>query len=79
MTRQDRRAGHDDDRYEAIPMNSLEKCEEYCLNTEACVSVAFEQRGQDYCFVNNKTTSLLVKDNSTYSRKECVDNQSMWY
>lgn len=54
---------------------SFDNCKIYCLQTEACVAVHYES---NYCFVYNKTTDVYTKDMSTFSRKDCVDNQSKW-
>lgn len=53
---------------------SLDECKKYCLLTEACVAVHYLPT---YCFVYNRTTTLIDKDDSIYSRKQCVDTQSM--
>lgn len=53
---------------------SLDECKRYCLQTKACVAVHFQLIG--YCFVYNRTTETVLKDDSTYSQKHCVDTES---
>ncbi|CAC5366891.1 unnamed protein product [Mytilus coruscus] len=55
--------------------SSLNECKRYCLQTEDCVAVHYEQIS--YCFVYNVTTTVYSKDDSTYSRKDCVDTQKL--
>ncbi|XP_052088021.1 uncharacterized protein LOC127725204 isoform X2 [Mytilus californianus] len=55
---------------------SSDECKQYCRNTETCVAVHYEHKN-NYCFVYNQTTSIELKDNSTYSQKHCVDTQKL--
>lgn len=55
---------------------SFNECKQYCLRTAICVAVHYEYDNK-YCFVYNKTTSLITRDDATYSQKHCVDTQSM--
>ncbi|VDI16029.1 Hypothetical predicted protein [Mytilus galloprovincialis] len=54
---------------------SFDECKRYCLQSEACQAVHYET---NYCFVYNRTTTVIRKPDSIFSRKDCVDTQSKW-
>ncbi|XP_076078792.1 uncharacterized protein LOC143048809 [Mytilus galloprovincialis] len=53
---------------------SVEECKQYCMQTDACVAVHYSN---NYCFVYNKTTTIIQRDDTTYSQKHCVDTQKL--
>lgn len=75
MNNQLDKAGLDADWITAINNTSFVKCKQYCLEFEFCVAIHYEN-GNGFCFIYNKTTTLINKTTSIYSQKHCVDTQS---
>lgn len=68
-------AGSDGDWIETngVQHTSFDECKRYCLRTDICVAVHFQQT---YCFVYIRTTNIISKENAIYSKKHCTDSQS---
>lgn len=75
MNDQSGKAGLDADWIATINNTTFDKCKQYCQQFEFCVAIHYEN-DNSYCFIYNKTSTLINKTTSIYSQKHCVDTQS---